>query len=162
MVIIAYDDSDGFYDHQASPILNPSANTTASAAFSSNGLTAPGPADMLNGPGVCQTNGAASLQGIPTVLTGAKGQAGVQGRCGYGPRLPLLIVSPYAKTNYVDHTLTDQTSILRFIEDNWLKGQRITGSYDAIAGSLTNMLNLSAKPRTTTLMLDPTTGQPQK
>jgi phospholipase C len=123
MVIIAYDDSDGFYDHQASPILNPSANTTASAAFSSNGLTAPGPADMLNGPGACKTNGAASLQGKPTILAGANGQAGVQGRCGYGPRLPLLIVSPYAKTNYVDHTLTDQTSILRFIEDNWLKGQ---------------------------------------
>jgi phospholipase C len=117
---------------------------------------------MLNGPGVCQTNGAASLQGIPTILTGAKGQSGVQGRCGYGPRLPLLVISPYAKTNYVDHTLTDQTSILRFIEDNWLKGQRIAGSYDAIAGTLTNMLNLSGKPGTATLMLDPTTGLPQK
>nr|WP_082797748.1 alkaline phosphatase family protein [Collimonas arenae] len=63
LVVIAYDDSDGFYDHQASPILNPSANTTAAAAFSSNGLTAPGVADMLNGPGVCKTNGPGSVQG---------------------------------------------------------------------------------------------------
>src|SRR3977135_916387 len=47
------------------------------------------------------------------------------GRCGYGPRLPLLVVSRFAKRNYVDHTLTDQTSVLRFIEDNWLAGQRI-------------------------------------
>jgi phospholipase C len=161
MVVIAYDDSDGFYDHQASPILNPSANTTASAAFTSNGMTAPGTADMLNGPGVCKSNGAGSLQGTPTALAGAKGQSGVQGRCGYGPRLPLLVISPYAKTNYVDHTLTDQTSILRFIEDNWLGSQRITGSYDNIAGTLNNMLNLTGTPSTSTLFLDPATGQPQ-
>ncbi|HEX7645151.1 MAG TPA: alkaline phosphatase family protein [Burkholderiaceae bacterium] len=160
LVVIAYDDSDGYYDHQASPILNPSANTAASAAFTSNGVSAPGPADMLNGPGVCKTNGAGSLQGTPTVLTGAKGQSGVQGRCGYGPRLPFLVISPYAKVNYVDHTLTDQTSIIRFIEDNWLSGQRITGSYDAIAGTITNMLNLSGTPSSATLYLDPATGQP--
>ncbi|HWW08567.1 alkaline phosphatase family protein [Collimonas sp.] len=160
LVVIAYDDSDGFYDHQASPILNPSSNTTAAAAFSSNGLTAPGVADMLNGPGVCKTNGPGSLQGMPTVLSGVSGKSGAQGRCGYGPRLPLLVISPYAKTNYVDHTLTDQTSILRFIEDNWLSGQRIAGSYDAIAGTLNNMLNLSDAPSTSLLILDPSTGQP--
>ncbi|AMO98219.1 phospholipase C domain protein [Collimonas arenae] len=61
--------------------------------------------------------------------------------------------------NYVDHTLTDQTSILRFIEDNWLSGQRIAGSYDAIAGTLNNMLNLGGTPSTSKLILDPTTGQ---
>ncbi|MGB7194062.1 MAG: alkaline phosphatase family protein [Collimonas pratensis] len=160
LVVIAYDDSDGFYDHQASPILNPSNNTTAAAAFTSNGLTAPGVADMLNGPGVCKTNGPGSAQGTPTALSGATGKTSAQGRCGYGPRLPLLVISPYAKTNYVDHTLTDQTSILRFIEDNWLSGQRIAGSYDAIAGTLTNMLNLSGTPSTAKLILDPTTGQP--
>ncbi|NKI68291.1 phospholipase [Collimonas pratensis] len=160
LVVIAYDDSDGFYDHQASPILNPSNNTTAAAAFTSNGLTAPGVADMLNGPGVCKTNGPGSSQGTPTALSGATGKTSAQGRCGYGPRLPLLVISPYAKTNYVDHTLTDQTSILRFIEDNWLSGQRIAGSYDAIAGTLTNMLNLSGTPSTAKLILDPATGQP--
>lgn len=160
LVVIAYDDSDGFYDHQASPILNPSNNTTAAAAFTSNGLTAPGVADALNGPGVCKTNGPGSAQGTPTTLSGASGKTGAQGRCGYGPRLPLLVISPYAKTNYVDHTLTDQTSILRFIEDNWLSGQRIAGSYDAIAGTLNNMLNLSGTPSTAKLILDPATGQP--
>ena len=160
MVVIAYDDSDGFYDHQASPILNPSSNTTASAVFSSNGLTAAGTADTLNGPGACKSNGSGSLQGTVTALLSASGKAGALGRCGYGPRLPFLVISPYAKQNYVDHTLTDQTSIIRFIEDNWLSGQRITGSYDAIAGVLTNMLNLSGTPSSSTLILDPSTGQP--
>jgi len=65
------------------------------------------------------------------------------GRCGYGTRVPLLVVSPYAKKNYVDHTLTDQTSALKFIEDNWLGGQRIQagGSFDTIAGSIQNMFD---------------------
>ena len=61
----------------------------------------------------------------------------------YGPgfRVPLLVVSPYAKKNFVDHTLTDQSSILRFVEDNWLNGARIQagGSFDTIAGSIENM-----------------------
>jgi Phosphoesterase family len=54
-----------------------------------------------------------------------------------------LVVSPFAKRNHVDHTLTDQTSVLRFIEDNWLSGERIQrgGSFDAIAGSLNNMFD---------------------
>jgi len=54
--------------------------------------------------------------------------------------MPLLVVSPFAKKNYVDHTLTDQASILRFIEDNRLFGERIQpdGSFDTIAGPLDN------------------------
>ena len=44
------------------------------------------------------------------------------------------MISPWAKQNFVDHTATDQTSIIRFIEDNWLNGERIgSGSFDAIA-----------------------------
>ena len=71
-------------------------------------------------------------------------QARRQGRCGYGTRIPLLVISPFAKKNYVDHTLTDQTSILKFVEDNWLGGERIQpgGSFDTIAGTIENMLNL--------------------
>ena len=38
------------------------------------------------------------------------------------PRLPLLVISPFAKVNFVDGTFTDQTSIVQFIEDNWLGG----------------------------------------
>jgi phospholipase C len=70
----------------------------------------------------------------------------VQGRCGYGTRIPLMVISPYAKANYVDHTLTDQTSVLRFIEDNWLKSARVQtgGSFDTIAGSISNMFDFTS------------------
>ncbi|MEO7035055.1 MAG: alkaline phosphatase family protein, partial [Polyangiaceae bacterium] len=121
-IIFAYDDSDGWYDHQAPPIVNRSASA----------------ADALNGAGVCNTgyNGASPT----TPLLGNDGKA-AQGRCGYGTRMPLLVLSPLAKPNYIDHTLTDQSSILKFMEDNWLAGQRIQtgGSFDTIAGTIQNM-----------------------
>ncbi len=79
-VIIAYDDSDGWYDHVLGPVENQS-NI---------------PADALTGPGTC----------------GAAPSGSAQGRCGRGPRLPMLVISPYAKSNYVDHTLVDQSSVV--------------------------------------------------
>jgi phospholipase C len=87
-------------------------------------------------------------------------------RCGYGPRLPLLVVSPWAKANFIDHTTTDQSSILRFIEDNWELGF-IDGptapppgqaSFDRIAGALNNMFDFDNPPAMRALILDPATG----
>ncbi|MGZ4351203.1 MAG: alkaline phosphatase family protein, partial [Solirubrobacteraceae bacterium] len=81
--------------------------------------------------------------------------------CGYGPRLPLLIISPWARVNHVDNTLTDQTSIIHFVEDNWLDGERIgDGSYDEISGPLTGMFNFAGRSaRAPDLFLDPNTGE---
>jgi len=56
--------------------------------------------------------------------------AGQNGRCGYGPRLPLLVISPWAGHGHIDHTFTDQSSIIKFVEDNWHL-PRIAGSFDA-------------------------------
>jgi phospholipase C len=86
---------------------------------------------------------------------------GFQGRAGYGPRLPLLVISPFAKKNFVDHTITDQSSILRFIEDNWQLGRIGNSSFDALAGSLLNMFDFNHKDEPNRrLFLDPNTGEP--
>jgi phospholipase C len=138
-VFIAYDDSDGWYDHQLGQIVNQS--TTAD--------------DMLTGNGQCGS-------GTDTALPGPSGATHAQGRCGYGPRLPLMLISPYAKRNFVDHTLTDQSSIIRFVEDNWLGGKRIgNGSFDAIAGTVTNMFDFSHRDDRGEFVLNPTTGEPR-
>jgi phospholipase C len=82
-----------------------------------------------------------------------------QDRCGYGPRLPLLIISPYAKVNFIDHQITDQTSILRFIEDNWSLGRIGNQSFDEKAGGLTNMFDFTSNRHLADkLVLDPSTG----
>ncbi len=71
----------------------------------------------------------------------AKAAGGYQDRCGYGPRLPLLAISPYSKVNYVDHHVTEQASILKFVEDNWHTGRIGDASFDARAGSLAGMFD---------------------
>jgi len=126
-VIITWDDSDGWFDHQMGPIVNQSMN----------------PADALSGTGMCGT-GADSLEGI-------------QARCGYGPRIPFVVISPYAKANFVDHTVIDQSSVVRFIEDNWGLPRIGNGSFDEFAGSIDNMFNFKNN-RNEVLILDPFTG----
>ena len=137
VIIIAYDDSDGWYDHQMGPIVTQS-NVSD---------------DQLDGPGNCGT--AKMILGASVIQNG---------RCGYGPRQPLLVISPYARKNYVDHRVTDQSSILRFIEDNWGLGRIGNGSTDAVAGSINGMLDLDEHDRGhhergSRLILDPATGR---
>ena len=86
--------------------------------------------------------------------------AGEQGRCGFGPRLPLLVISPWARSNFVDSSVTSQTSIISFVENNWNLG-RIAGSADGATGSIASMFNFSGGQHGSgKLLLDPTTGQP--
>jgi phospholipase C len=116
--------------------------------------------DHVMPPILSQSNTAQDfLAGVGSCGTAKAGA--YEDRCGYGPRLPLLVISPYAKQNFVDHTLTDQTSVLRFIEDNWSTGRIGDQSFDALAGSLSNMFNFHGfNPRT--LILDPSTGEPTR
>ena len=138
VVIVTYDDSDGWYDHVHNVV---NGSDTAKDGFS----------------------GTRKCGDATTALPGVgAGTWHAQGRCGYGPRLPLLAISPWARANYVSHTVTDQSSILRFIEDTFLNQQRIgQGSYDEIAGSLGDMLDFSgsAPQNGAVMLLDETTGQ---
>jgi phospholipase C len=84
---------------------------------------------------------------------------GFADRCGYGQRLPLLVVSPYARTNAIDHSITDTTSVLRFIEDNWSLPRIGGGSFDSLAGSINAMFNFSDRDANP-LILNPATGEP--
>jgi phospholipase C len=56
-------------------------------------------------------------------------------------RQPFLVISPYAKQNFVSHALIQQSSITRFIETNWGLGQIGDGSFDATAGAINNMFD---------------------
>ncbi|MFJ3644943.1 phospholipase C [Streptomyces murinus] len=114
-IVVAYDDSDGWYDHAFVAPRNGSTDT----AVGSNGKATDSPA--------CQK--------------GPKAAGGYADRCGPGTRQPLLVISPYSKVNKVDHTLTDQASITRFIEDNWHTGRVGDASFDAKAGSLGGMFD---------------------
>jgi phospholipase C len=127
-IIITYDDSGGWYDHVMPPIVSQSSDPKSDS--------------LLGNVGLC----------------GHAPNGGYQDRCGYGPRLPLLIISPYAKINFIDHGIADQSSILRFIEDNWALGRIGNQSFDSKAGSLMNMFDFTAAGHGLELFLDASTG----
>jgi phospholipase C len=128
-IVITYDDSDGWYDHQAGPIVNGSSTAEDTSICSS----------------VAVNLGSA------------------EDRCGYGPRLPLIVISPYTRQNYVSSNLTDTASIINFVEDNWLGRERLgDGSYDVSAGSLDapgGVLDFYTFPHLTPVILNPTSGE---
>jgi phospholipase C len=83
------------------------------------------------------------------------------GRCGYSQRLPMVVISPYTRVNYVSDNLTDTASVVKFIEDNWLNGEHIPGSFDKSSGSLDakgGLLDFNVNPHLTPVILNPTTG----
>jgi phospholipase C len=136
-ILVTYDDSDGWYDHAFVKPANASADPQA---------------DQLDGPGQCGTG---------TPLGGIGGKP-VNGRCGPGTRLPFFVISPWARQNVITHDLITQASVLRFIEDNWLKGERLGGgSFDASAGSIMDMFDFQGSGKTPTLFLTAKTGEPE-
>jgi phospholipase C len=113
-VIISYDDSDGWYDHVYSGVTNGSLSPADNLTDTVKGAI--GAANPTS-----QQCGSKPLAATPL--------AGEQGRCGFGPRLPLLLISPCSAQNTVDSNLSDQSSILNFIEYNWHL-PAIAGSFD--------------------------------
>ena len=115
-VFVLWDDSDGWYDHVYPPVVNHSNDPVNDYA---------------------PTCGSKNTKDL--------GLGNANDRCGYGARLPFLVISSYAKSDYISHNVIDQTSPLKFIEDNWqisgvpdTFGQR---SYDTIAGSVDDMFD---------------------
>jgi phospholipase C len=127
-IVITYDDSDGWYDHQAPTIINGSNDASTDTALCTS---------------VAVTVGATN------------------DRCGFSQRLPFVVISPWTRENYVSHNLTNTSSVVTFIEDNWLPGERILNSYDAVSGSLDapgGVLDFHTRPHAAPVILDPTTG----
>ena len=131
-IVIAYDDSDGWYDHQMGPIIRQSQDAL----------------DTLSGPGKCGSAATPPAQ---------------NDRCGVGPRTPLLVISPYARQNFVDNTFTEQASIPQFIENNWDLGQIDNRSADAAAGTLNNAFDFAKNAsRAPAIILNDVTGEVTK
>lgn len=62
----------------------------------------------------------------------------------YGFRVPLIVVSPYARPAYVSHVTHDFGSILKFVETTF--GLKSLGYADASADNLSDCFNFSQKP----------------
>ncbi|MFJ3490438.1 phospholipase C [Leifsonia aquatica] len=104
------------------------------------------------------TNGSKDAAVDSAVCTSVSRTAGgYADRCGPSQRLPFLLISPWAAQNKVDHTPIEQTSVLRFIENNWLTGRIGDASFDTRAGSIGGLFDWW-HPQQREVLLDPTSG----
>jgi len=71
---------------------------------------------------------------------------------GYGQRVPLLVISAYAKENYVSETVLNHMSILRFIEYNW--NLPVLNHYIMNSNNLLEFFNFTGTPRLPVLLSD--------
>jgi len=117
VLLINYDENDGFFDHMAPPF---------APASSANGLST-----------VATTN---------EIYPGNTQYAA--GPYGLGPRVPMIVVSPWSKGGWVCSELFDHTSVIRFIEKRFgtqhnLGESNITPWRRAICGDLMSAFNFT-------------------
>jgi phospholipase C len=81
-------------------------------------------------------------------------------RQGYGLRVPGLVISPYAKKGYIDRHILSSDAYLKFIEDDFLNGQRLDPATDGrpdprpnvrenqrVLGNIANAFNFNQAPQ---------------
>ena len=84
---------------------------------------------------------------------------------GYGFRVPGMVISPYAKRGFVDHQTLSFDAYLKFIEDDFLNGQRLDPKTDgrpdprpdvretaSVLGDLTADFDFTQSPRPPTFL----------
>jgi phospholipase C len=71
----------------------------------------------------------------------------------FGPRVPTLVISPYARPHFVDHSVLDFDSLLKFVEDDY--GLSPLTNRDRNAASITSSFDFNQTP------LAPLTLQPR-
>jgi len=62
----------------------------------------------------------------------------------YGTRIPLLAIGPFARKNFVSHVVMEHSSIVKFIEWNWLGATGQLGTRDAVVSNLGSLLDPAA------------------
>ena len=135
VLLINYDENDGYFDHLPSPSA-PSRNADGSLAGKSTLSDAAMAYEYFT-------------QGAPA---SSKSQPKPDGRVfGPGPRVPLFVVSPWSRGGWVNSQAFDHTSVLRFLEARFgVQEPNIAPCRRAVCGDLTSAFNF-ATPNTEAL-----------
>lgn len=138
VMFITYDENGGFYDHVAPPVTtSPDGIPPGACADRSN----PPSSEKPGGGAHCVRSRLAQGELCRMAQPGAPCADFTQD----GFRVPLIVVSPFARPHYVSHVARDHTAILRFIEDRFLGGERLTAR-DASQAPLDELLDFAGAP----------------
>jgi phospholipase C len=139
--ILNYDENDGLFDHVVPPVPPATSGVNGQGVVSSNLLSNLGDEflDLNKYPGE-----------MGPLVPGAD-PGGIQ-PIGLGPRVPLIIISPWTKGGLVCSETFDHTSVLRFLEARFgVKEPNISAWRRTICGDLTSAFDFSGKPDTATV-----------
>ena len=123
VLIVNFDENDGFFDHVPPPAA-PSLNADGSSA----GLS------------TCDVSAERYTHAAPP---GSTEQPAPDGRVyGMGPRVPMFVLSPWSRGGWVDSQVFDHTSVIRFLERRFgVMEPNISAWRRAVAGDLTSAFN---------------------
>ena len=138
IIILTWDEGGGFYDHVTPPSATPPDNIPPGKCADNSSP----PSSQTPGNGAQCSNSAAEAQKLCATAASGESRAGFNQ---YGIRLPFVIISPFAKSSYVSHTIGDHGSILALIEARFTPGKHLT-MRDASANDLEDMFDFNASP----------------
>jgi hypothetical protein len=153
VIFFTYDEHGGSYDHVAPPAapqggnLNPDGINPGQCADNSNP-----PASQQPGGGVqCSVSQSDALDICPGFTPSGPYPASCANFNQLGFRVPFVVVSPFAKPQYVSHTVGDHTSMLAFIEKRFL-GSAFLTARDQNADTLEDMFDFTNSPSLNTVI----------
>ena len=121
IIFITYDEHGGFYDHVRPPRARQGQARTPDGIFPGQCADASNPVPGLGANCAVSQVDAASL--CPAFTPTGPYPAACPAFDQYGFRVPFIAVSPFAKSQYVSHTVGDHTSMLALIEKRFLSGR---------------------------------------
>ena len=153
VIFFTYDEHGGFYDHAAPPAApqggnpNPDGINPGQCADNSNP-----PASQQPGGGIqCSVSQSDALDICPGFTPTGPYPASCANFDQLGFRVPFVVVSPFAKPQYVSHTIGDHTSMLAFIEKRFLGSSFLTAR-DQNADTLEDMFDFTNSPSLNTMI----------
>ncbi len=154
IIIVTYDEHGGCYDHVAPPHVRQHGQRTPDGIY-------PGQCEDLSNPPASVTPGGGancsqSMSDATSTCPGFTPTGPYPGSCPafdqYGFRVPFMAVSPFAKPQYVSHTLADHTSLVALIEKRFFTPHARGGHHpsltkrDAAAKTLEDMFDFDHAP----------------
>ncbi|HSI58618.1 MAG TPA: phospholipase C, phosphocholine-specific [Ideonella sp.] len=123
VLLVNFDENDGFFDHAPPP---------AAPALAADGT--------LAGASTCAVDSERFTHANPP---GTTSQPQPDGRVyGMGPRVPMLVISPWSRGGWVNSQVFDHTSVIRFLEQRFgVQEPNISAWRRAVAGDLVSAFN---------------------
>jgi phospholipase C len=149
VIFITYDEHGGFFDHVAPPGAPQNGARTPDGIFPGQcaDISNPPASQQPGGGAACGPSASEAQSLCPALAQNPTGQypASCASFDQLGFRVPLLVVSPFAKAHYVSHTVGDHTSLLAFIEERFLSDNPAGGG---------NRLHLTLRDQYADALLD--------